>query len=224
MYEYARFVDAVKPASKRRYSSPVREEGARETRRRIVLAASALFAERGYAATSLADVAVAAGVARPTVFAAFGTKPTLLREVLDQALAGDDAPVPVADRPWFRPVWDARTQAAALDAYAEVCRLIGSRTARLFEVVRRAADGAPDAAALWETLQTNRHAGAAMVVKQVQSLGPLAKGLTRSRATDVLWLLNDPAHYESLVVEQRWSEGAFARWLAGQMRHALLHQ
>src|SRR5215468_6442832 len=135
-------------APRRRYESPVREANARRTRAAIVAAASELFTARGYAATSLADIAAAAGVARRTVFAAFGSKPALLRQVLDQALAGDDEPVAVADRPWFRPVWDATTPAAALDAYAEVCVVIARRAAQLFEIVRRAADNAPDAAEL----------------------------------------------------------------------------
>lgn len=77
----------------------------------------------------LADVARAAGVARPTVFAAFGSKAALLRQVLDEALAGDDEPVPVAHRPWFRPVWEAREPAAVLEAYAGVCTLIAGRAA-----------------------------------------------------------------------------------------------
>src|SRR5262252_1922799 len=89
---------------RRQYRSPVREEGAQRTRQAIVAAASELFLERGYVATSLADVAAAAGVARPTVFAAFGSKPALLQQVLDEALAGDDEPVPVAQRPWFQPI------------------------------------------------------------------------------------------------------------------------
>jgi AcrR family transcriptional regulator len=89
--------------SVRRYSSPLREENARRTRQAIIAAAHQLFTERGYGATSLADIAAAAGVARPTPSAVFGSKPALLKEVLDQALAGDDEPVPVAQRPWFRP-------------------------------------------------------------------------------------------------------------------------
>jgi len=125
---------------KRRYRSVVREEAARRTRRAIVLAAGKLFEERGYGGTSLSEVAAAAGVARPTVTAAFGSKPALLREVVNEALAGDDEPVPVADRPWFRPVWEAQTHHELLVAYAQVCTVIGARAAGLFEVVRRAAD------------------------------------------------------------------------------------
>ncbi|MDG4784745.1 helix-turn-helix domain containing protein [Micromonospora sp. WMMD1102] len=215
-------MSAVNPRPRRRYQSPVREEAARRTRQAIVAAAAGMFVERGYAATSLADIATAAGVARPTVFAAFGSKPALLRQVLDQALAGDDAPVAVADRPWFRPVWDATTPAELLDAYAEVCVLIGGRAARLFETVRRAADDAPEVADLWQTLCRNRRAGATMAVDRAATLGPLTPDLDRDRAIDVLWLHNDPAHYATLVHDRGWSERDFAGWLATSMRHALL--
>src|SRR6266536_2097297 len=208
--------------SRRQYRSAVREEGARRTRQAIIAAAGDLFVAQGYAATSLADIAVAAGVARPTVFAAFGSKPALLRQVLDQALAGDDAPVPVADRPWFRPVWDATTPGAVLDAYADVCLTIARRAARLFETVRRAADDAPDVAELWNSLQNNRHAGARMVIDRVRALGPLAPQLDRETATDILWIFNDPALYASIVLQRGWPEEAFRRWLAASMRHGIL--
>jgi AcrR family transcriptional regulator len=216
-------MNTVKAQTPRRpYASPVREESARRTRAAIVAAASDLFTDRGYAATSLADVAAAAGVARPTVFAAFGSKPALLRQILDQALAGDDEPIPVAARPWFRPVWDASTQDGVLGAYAQVCTLIGGRAARAFEVVRRAAGASPEVTELWDTLQGNRRAGAHMVVKHLRKAGPLRPGLGTRRATDLLWIFNDPAHYHALVLECGWRESVFTDWLSSQMRHALL--
>jgi AcrR family transcriptional regulator len=214
--------DVNSSKTRRRYRSPARDEGARRTRQAIVIAASKLFAQRGYTATSLADIATAAGVARPTVFAAFGSKPALLRQVLDQALAGDDAPVAVADRPWFRPVWDATTPSAVLDGYAEVCVVIARRAAQLFEIVRRAADDAPEVAELWNTLQGNRLAGAKMVIEHVQTLGDLAPGLDAATAIDALWLFNDPAHYVALVLQRGWPEHTFRHWLANRMRDALL--
>jgi AcrR family transcriptional regulator len=206
----------------RPYRSAVREESARRTRRAVVAAAAELFAARGYTGTSLADVAVAAGVARPTVFAAFGSKAALLRQVLDEALAGDDEPVPVAQRPWFRPVFEASTPAGVLDAYAGVCTLIGGRAARIFETVRRAADNAPEAAEVWQTLLRNRRAGARMVVKRVLELGPVRQGSDEERAVDVMWILNDPAHYDALVLQCGWTEDAFRAWLSERMRDALL--
>lgn len=206
----------------RSYSSPVREESARRTRRAISAAAAELFTARGYAVTSLADIARAAGVARPTVFAAFGSKAALLEQVLDEALAGDDEPVAVADRPWFRPVWEARDPAAVLDAYAGVCALIAGRAAAAFEAVRRAADTAPEVAELWQTVQDNRMRGARMVLDHLVTTGDLRADLPFERAVDVLWLLNDPAHHAALVGARGWSTEDYRTWLAEQMRRALL--
>ncbi|MFI8529430.1 TetR/AcrR family transcriptional regulator [Streptomyces aquilus] len=211
----------VAGGGRRRYDSPLREERARQTRQAIVTAASRLFVARGYAATSFADIATEATVARPTVFAAFGSKAALLREVVDQALAGDDKPVPVAERPWFRPVWEGRTPRAVLEAYAGVCRVIGGRAAEVFEVVRRAADEGPELADLWGTMQRNRRAGATMVIDHIEGLAPGPPGLDHERAVDVVWVFNDPSHYRSLVRGCGWSEQEYTAWIADQMHHGL---
>jgi AcrR family transcriptional regulator len=207
---------------RRPYRSAVRDEAAQRTRRAIVTAAAALFTERGYTAASLREVAVAAGVARPTVAAAFGSKPALLRRVVDEAIAGDDEAVPVADRPWFAPVWRAGDPAGVLEAYAGVCTLIGRRTARVFEVVHQAAADAPEIHELWTTLVDNRRRGARMVVDRAREAGPLRTDLADERAVDALWVLNDPALYGSLVLARGWSEDDHRQWLATQMRAALL--
>lgn len=205
---------------KRPYRSAVRDEAARRTRRAVVAAAAGLFVARGYAGTSLRDVAEAAGVARPTAAAAFGSKPALLRQVLDEALAGDDEPVPVARRPWFAPVWAATTTEDVLTAYADVCLLIGRRAGRLFEVVHRAAGDAPEVTELWEGLRRNRREGAAMVVGRARGRGPLR--LPAERAVDVVWASNDPAHYVTFVLERGWPEADLREWLASQNAAALL--
>ncbi|GIJ81142.1 regulatory protein, tetR family [Micromonospora phaseoli] len=216
-------MDEVKDEKPTRpYRSRVREESARRTRQAVVTAATELFVARGYTATSLADVAAAAGVARPTVFAAFGSKAALLRQVLDEALAGDDEPIPVAQRPWYRPVWDADSPTAVLDAYADVCTLIGGRTARVFETVRRAADGSSETAEVWQTLLRNRRFGARMVVERLVTLGPLRQGSDVERAIDEVWFYNDPAHYGALVHDLGWDEQTYRGWLARSMRYALL--
>jgi hypothetical protein len=92
----------------------------------------------------------------------------------------------------------------------------------IFEAVRRAADASADVSQLWETLQANRRAGAHMVVRRLETLGPLQSGLDTTTATDRLWIYNDPAHYHALVHHCGWPEPAFTAWLSGQMRHTLL--
>lgn len=68
--------------SPRRYSSRLRTEQAAATRARIVAAAAELFAARGYAGTSMPEIARAAGVSTETV-QSHGPKAALLRAAID---------------------------------------------------------------------------------------------------------------------------------------------
>jgi AcrR family transcriptional regulator len=207
--------------STRRYTSTLRDEGALRTQRAITEAATALFVRDGYAATSLAAIAKEAGCARPTVFAVFGSKAALLRQVLDEALAGDDEPMPVAERPWFQPVWTAQTVDELITAYADVCVAIARRSATVFEVVRRAVDADREIRGVWQEVLGNRRAGARMIVdRAVEMTGSLpAKG--KDEAVDLVWFANDPAHYAALVGDCRWSEREFQVWLTRQITAAL---
>jgi AcrR family transcriptional regulator len=70
---------------------------ATETRERLLKAAAAVFAERGYDGARVADIAAAAGVSNGAMYAHFGSKAELLvgalrthgRQVLAEALAAD---------------------------------------------------------------------------------------------------------------------------------------
>jgi len=209
---------------RRNYHSPVRAEAARRTRRVIAAAAAAaeLFVDKGYTATSLRDVAEIAGVARPTVTAAFGSKPALLRQVLDEALAGDDEPVAVAQRPWFTPVWEATDPAGVLDAYAGVCVVMNERVARVFETVHQAAGGSREIAELWSTVTRNRRFGAEMVIRQAALTGPLRDDIPHDHIVDSLWTLNDPSTYTALVLDRAWTNQEYDTWLCRQMHAAVL--
>lgn len=59
-----------------------------ETRERVVAAALALFARQGYAATSMSQIAGAAGVRSQSIYHAFGSKEGLLAAAMDRA--GED--------------------------------------------------------------------------------------------------------------------------------------
>lgn len=56
-----------------------------ETRRKVLAAATDLFAERGYAATTMDEVADAAGVSKGALFYNFDSKQALFADILDQA-------------------------------------------------------------------------------------------------------------------------------------------
>ena len=85
---------------RRKYRSPLRQAQARRTQARILEAATQAFRTHGYTGTTVAAVAEAAGVSVAAVELAFPTKPDLLKAAIDVAIAGDDEPIPVLQRPW----------------------------------------------------------------------------------------------------------------------------
>jgi AcrR family transcriptional regulator len=118
-----------------------------ETEARLVHAATALFVERGYAATTLADVASLAGVASRTVYVRFATKADLLRRCVGVAIAGDAAPVALADRPWMDEAMTAPSLDERIRLMAAASADLMDRAGPLLEVAQQAAATEPDIAA-----------------------------------------------------------------------------
>ena len=97
--------------SARRPLSPLRADHVAETERRIIDAARRLFIRDGYVATSLAAVALEAGVAERTLYVRFRTKALLFQRVVEVAIVGDTARVPARERAWAEASFTARTAA-----------------------------------------------------------------------------------------------------------------
>ena len=83
--------DDVKP--RRRYDSSRRQAQAAQTRDDILAAAQEMFLDRGYARTTVANIAERAGVVVETIYRAFGGKAGLFKAVIEAAVAdGRHAP------------------------------------------------------------------------------------------------------------------------------------
>ena len=125
--------------SRRGYDSPRRREQAAETRRKILDAAGELFARDGYAAVAMPAIADRAGVALKTVYLAFGTKAGVLHGLWDVRLGGDDQPIPVTERPWYRQLLEGDDPVALVRAAARQSRETKDRVGDLLRVIREAA-------------------------------------------------------------------------------------
>jgi AcrR family transcriptional regulator len=168
------------------------------------------------------DIAQNARVALPTVEAVFGTKARLLMALRDVTIVGDDEAIPVAERSWFREMLDEPDPQRQLQRFVEVTCRIKQRTARLNEVIRRAAPGDPEIGALWQVVQDQLMADHRMVVERLASNGALREELDVERAAKMLWLLNHPSVYYLAIVEGGWSVEEFEQWLADALIHQLL--
>jgi AcrR family transcriptional regulator len=196
---------------KRRYDSSRRQEQAAENRRRILGVAQELFTDRGYGATTIAEIARGAQVAAETVYATFRNKPTLLHRAWDVAVGGDELEVRLLDRPEMRALFDEPDLPARLRRFAVVNTEIMRRTARLRLAVQSAADADPAVAALLADIDGARLEAMAVHAEHAQRTGQLA--VPEDECRDILFATTDGTLWRTLVEGRSWSDDRYATWL-----------
>ena len=145
---------------------------------------------------------------------AFPTKPDLLKAAIDVAIAGDDEPVPVLERPWAASAREAADAAGFLDAVVTILVPAAERSDALVLAALEGARGDNRLVPLAEQLRTQRATTAAWIVDGLVSKAPLRAGVDRSEAIDIVWLLMGPAVYDSLTTARHWSPDHFGRFFA----------
>lgn len=193
-----------------------REARARATRDRIVAAATALFLERGYSATTVEAIASEAGVAPATVYQAFGTKAGILAKALDHSVVGDPEPVPLLDRPWVAAARRRADPQARLGAVVAGVAEVAVRTAPLKEVMRDAAATEP---AIRDLLDEDARR------RLVSQRALLRIALGRDPDDDevaVFFTLVDSRSYVSAERHLGWTPTQWRRWLHDVASHLLL--
>lgn len=209
--------------SQRPYQSPLRAEQARGTQLRILAAAEETLADDGYSGSSITKIARRAGVSAQTVYNAFGTKAALAKRLYDVRLAGDDEPVPMAERPAFQELARESNPRRALLAYARIGRQIAQRVGAIQAVLAAgAAAGDPDLADLVATTETERQIGTGHMARRLEELRALKPGLDAQRAGDLLWTLTAPEIFRRLTVDRGWSLDEYERWLGDTMCASVL--
>ena len=79
-------------------------------------------------------------------------------------------------------------------------------------MIRSAAAGDPDVAALWQRIQTEYHGNQHAIVERLRERGHLRPSLRVKQATDILWTINHPNTWQLLVVERGWTPDQYERW------------
>lgn len=194
--------------SRAKYHSERRQEQAEATRQAIIDAARALFIERGYARTTVADIAAAARVAVPTVYESVGTKSAILGELrrMIPVLGG----VPEDLRARFELVSDPRQVISGLAA--GIRRLLEASGELMF-AIESAAPFEPVAAEAWQEGLVLHREACGMVVQRLEALGVLTKAMSPTRAGDVLSFLSLPATWRTLGHEYGWTTDDIDTWI-----------
>jgi AcrR family transcriptional regulator len=194
---------------------------AEETQRVIVEAASRLFLEQGYNATSIGRIAAEAGVAVQTIYNAVGSKRHLLSRVLDLAAAGERSPVPVPQ--------SMRAQAESEpDPWRIVAQLVEfwrgalPRTAPVFRIIREAAGADPEIAALEQGRSAQRLRNYRQAAQLLAGRSALRPGMTLDDAAATIFAIGHPETYRALVLEGSWDEDAWSNWVQATLEAALL--
>jgi AcrR family transcriptional regulator len=209
---------------RRSYNSPRRREQAAVTRRKILEAAQRLLERDGYAATSMAAIASDAGVSLKTVYLAFETKRGVLLALWHLLLRGDEEPIPVGERPWFRAVLDEPDPERQLRLNVRNAKMVRARIGPLLEVVRSAAAGDPEIDELWNRIQAEFYDNQRSIVEILDRKNALRPGLDVARATDILWTLNHPNLYRLLVNDRGWTPAEHEQWLGDLLCSQLLRR
>jgi AcrR family transcriptional regulator len=211
-----------RPVKRSPYDNAARQAKSLETRQGILRAARALMLERGYRASTIAEIARRAGVHVDTVYELIGRKPVLLRELIEQAISGTDGAVIAEERDYVQAMLAEPDPAAKLAIYARAMREIQVRMAPLFLALRDAASTEPEARQVWQEISSRRAANMRKLASDLRDAGGLRPGLSVQEAADVIWATNSPELYVLLTAERNWTADHYESWLADTWRRLLL--
>lgn len=196
----------------------------RETRRRVLAAATAEFAERGYAGATVVRIADRADVAVPTLYSAWGSKRDLLRGVMALAVTGDEAGFSKGVnrdnivRDVGTPPPNGGTFVAAV---AHTYRLLAEKSAVGWATYKSAAAVDADIAEDWQHLQEQRRETFRQVLGRLptQALRP---GLSMDDAVDTAWAIASPETHELFIQRLGWNYDRYETWVAATLSAALI--
>jgi AcrR family transcriptional regulator len=209
--------------SKRAYDATRRRARAeaerRATRGRVVDAARALFLERGYHATTMADIANEAGVALQSVYSAGKSKADLLHLVTDMAVGGDDQEVLLTDRPDVRAIAQEADPVRQVQLLARLIATTLERVAPVWVAYREAAAVDPKAADNLVAAHRRRRETFGEMIRMVPE-DRLRKPYEYS--ADTMWAIGSVDVFLLLRELLGWKPKHYADWLRDTLVDELL--
>ena len=188
------------------------------TEQQLVTAASRLFVERGYAATTLADVAEQADVAPRTVYLHFATKAELLLRCIGIAIAGDADPVPIANRPEMAESMSGPSLDERIRRMASLTAALMERAGPLLDVASQAAPSEPLVAAAAAAGRDDTRRALREFWHRIADDGLLPRSADLEWLTETGTLLAHAETYLLLAKTAGWDRSGYRDWLVTTWR------
>jgi AcrR family transcriptional regulator len=175
----------------------------------------------GFRPTTIAAIAAHAGVSAESIYKGFGTKAALAKAVFDVVIAGDDEPVPVAER------LGMQAMRGEPDVRRKIAMFVGglaqrqARSARVQILIRDGRHVDDSLAPIWAKLNDEGLVGMTMLGRHLLDSGQLRDGIDLDGVRDVLWDYLAIDTYERLVLSQGWPLERYSHWLARAIKNAI---
>lgn len=191
-----------------------RQRQAEATKREVARVARALFAERGYVATTISAISAEADVPVQTIYSAFGSKAKILDKITELWMI-EAQTTSRADEYLHEP-----DPAKQLKMLAELTRRQMHAGSDVVRIYQEAAASDPQMA---KTLRNVLAAREREIRKLVDALAPrLRSDLTIDQALDLTLALTLPELFQLLVGERGWGHLRYETWLADSLVSQLL--
>ncbi|SFQ02009.1 DNA-binding transcriptional regulator, AcrR family [Amycolatopsis arida] len=207
----------------RRYESPVRQARAQRTRAHVVATAGRLFAQHGYAGTSMRQIAAAAGVSLETVTHT-GRKADLLLAAFRDSFAGS---------PNSSDIGALVGHVLPEDLSEDVTQFVPAAVARVADGIRRslgiwrafavAAAADQTVGAVRAELAVARRHDITAWLQEFEAAGLLSErdAASRARLADALGLIVSHEAYDHLTDVCGWPHEEYVEWAAAVVLNQL---
>lgn len=212
----------VKPKPRRQYDASGRRQRAHENQERVLEVARRLFAERGYAETTIEMIAREATIAVPTVFAMFQSKRGVLAGLLNRLVSGEKGGPPLLQTAGAQAVMAANDPRRVLQLFITDLLGVQERVIPMYEVMKSAARTETDVAELLSRAQQYRFSNIESLAVKLSGLHALRDGLTIEDAARTIWVISSPEVKQLLFGHAGWTNERYRTWLEDTLVAALL--
>lgn len=203
---------------KRPYRQTERARRALETRAKIRSAATRLFLEHGYVSTTMKQIAAEAGIGERTLYDTFPSKSDLYEHVVGVAIASDEQPLAIAQRPEFQSALDADDVDRAIAAFADYATDILERSGPLIMVAVESSGADPAMRAFAARGASANQHNASTFTRQLATMRAL-----KPDAANTVFALVSPHVHQILRRHANLNADEYRRWLAGSISALVVH-